>query len=70
MASVTVFGGTGFLGHHIVEGLIREGATVRAAVPHPNRAAIRGGPERGQLAAVAADVRDEGTVAAADSRAG
>ena len=65
MASVTVFGGTGFLGRHIVEGLIREGATVRAAVRHPNRAAIRGGPERGQLAAVAADVRDEGTVAAA-----
>jgi uncharacterized protein YbjT (DUF2867 family) len=65
MTLVTVFGGTGFLGHHIVEDLAREGIAVRIAVRHPDRASVPGGPERGQVASVAADVRDEGAVAAA-----
>ena len=59
MALVTVFGGTGFLGRHIVETLAREGATIRIAVRHPAP------PEGDQLASVTADIRDEGAVAAA-----
>jgi uncharacterized protein YbjT (DUF2867 family) len=37
---VTVSGGTGFLGHHIVEALARESTTVRVAVRHPDGAVI------------------------------
>jgi NADH dehydrogenase len=59
MALVTVFGGTGFLGRHIVEHLARDGAIVRIAVRRP-------APARGdQLAPVMADIRDENAVAAA-----
>src|SRR5712672_2119798 len=35
--SVTVFGGTGFIGRHLVPLLLRNGATVRLAVRHPGR---------------------------------
>ena len=35
MALVTVFGGTGFLGRHIVESLVRDGVSIRVAVRHP-----------------------------------
>ena len=35
--SVTVFGGTGFIGRHLVALLLRHGATVRLAVRHPGR---------------------------------
>ena len=34
---ITVFGGTGFIGRHLVELLLRGGATVRVAVRHPYR---------------------------------
>jgi uncharacterized protein YbjT (DUF2867 family) len=34
--SITVFGGTGFIGRHLVTLLLRSGATVRVAVRHPN----------------------------------
>jgi uncharacterized protein YbjT (DUF2867 family) len=34
---VTVFGGTGFIGRHLVALLLRGGVTVRVAVRHPNR---------------------------------
>ena len=36
--SVTVFGGTGFIGHHLVPLLVRSGETVRLAVRQPGRA--------------------------------
>jgi NADH dehydrogenase len=65
MTLVTVFGGTGFLGRHIVQNLIRAGANIRVAVRHPDRAAIQADPDVGQLASLAADVRDEAAVAAA-----
>jgi uncharacterized protein YbjT (DUF2867 family) len=65
MTLVTVFGGTGFLGRHIVEGLAREGVTVRVAVRHPDRAVIPDGLVGRQLASVAADIRDAAAVAAA-----
>ena len=61
---VTVFGGSGFLGRQIVERLAAEGASVRVAVRHPERAAFleRLGGD-GQIELVAADVWDEETVA-------
>jgi NADH dehydrogenase len=64
MALVTVFGGTGFLGRHIVESLARDGVTVRIAVRHPDRAVTPAGPEGQRLASVTADIRDESAVAA------
>src|SRR5262249_35491623 len=33
---ITVFGGTGFIGRHLVTLLLRSGATVRVAVRHPD----------------------------------
>ena len=63
---VTVFGGSGFLGRQIVERLAAEGASVRVAVRHPERASFleRLGGD-GQIELVAADVWDEKTVAGA-----
>ena len=46
MKLVTVFGGTGFLGRYIVEGLAREGVTVRIAVRHPDRAILHAAPDK------------------------
>src|SRR5215471_4964760 len=34
---ITVFGGTGFIGRHLVALLLQDGATVRVAVRHPDR---------------------------------
>jgi uncharacterized protein YbjT (DUF2867 family) len=55
MTTVTVFGGTGFLGRRLVRHLAAEGAAVRIAVRSPDLA-------RGELRA---DVRDQASVAAA-----
>jgi uncharacterized protein YbjT (DUF2867 family) len=38
--SITVFGGTGFIGRHLVPLLVRSGATVRVAVRHPGRVQV------------------------------
>ena len=63
---VTVFGGSGFLGRHIVRYLAAEGTNVRVGVRHPERASFleRFGWE-GQIELVQADVWDESTVARA-----
>jgi uncharacterized protein YbjT (DUF2867 family) len=63
---VAVFGGSGFLGRRIVERLAAEGAEVRVAVRHPERAALltRSG-RAGQITAVHADVWEKATVAPA-----
>jgi len=63
---VTVFGGSGFLGRQIVKYLAAEGASVRVAVRHPERASFleRLGPD-GQIELVHADLWDETTVARA-----
>jgi uncharacterized protein YbjT (DUF2867 family) len=62
---VTVFGGTGFLGRRIVRRLLGRGFAVRVAVRHPERVqAVFRSNEPAPLA-VAADVHDEGAVAAA-----
>jgi uncharacterized protein YbjT (DUF2867 family) len=38
--SITVLGGTGFIGRHLVPLLLRSGATVRVAVRHPDRVQV------------------------------
>ena len=56
---VTVFGGSGFLGRHIVGRLAGQGAKVRAASRHPERTDVPGtGVEGGEIDSVYADVRD------------
>ena len=37
---ITVFGGTGFIGRHLVALLLQSGETVRLAVRHPDRVKI------------------------------
>src|ERR671919_985529 len=63
LGRVTVFGGSGFLGREIVRRLAEDGAEVRVAVRHPERAAFLTGPgNAGQITALHADVWDEATV--------
>jgi NADH dehydrogenase len=63
---VTVFGGAGFLGRSIVNTLARQGALVRVACRRPDEA-LRCKPmgDVGQVAPVAANIRDDASVAAA-----
>jgi uncharacterized protein YbjT (DUF2867 family) len=57
MSTVTVFGGTGFLGRAIVRRLAADGADVRVAVRHPERAAFLADLDgAGRIAALQADV--------------
>ena len=66
MTTVSVFGGTGFLGRRLVKRLAAEGTTVRVAVRHADRArsALQAaGLDR--IAVFSADVRDQAAVAAA-----
>jgi NADH dehydrogenase len=65
---VTVFGGTGFLGREIVKSLHDQGVAVRIAVRHPERARPQY-PAAENIDAVAADVRDPASVAAATAGA-
>ena len=44
--SITVFGGTGFIGRHLVALLLQSGATVRLAVRHPRRDHLGGSGHR------------------------
>jgi NADH dehydrogenase len=63
---ITVFGGSGFLGSQIVWRLAEDGADVRAAVRHPERASfLTKESKAGQITPVYADVWDEATVARA-----
>ena len=63
---ITVFGGSGFLGRQIVKRLAADGARVRVAVRHPERASFleRSG-RAGQITAVYADVWEEASVGGA-----
>jgi uncharacterized protein YbjT (DUF2867 family) len=62
--SITVFGGTGFIGRHLVPLLLRSGATVRVAVRHPCRVQVT--TESAQAAEyIQADVLDDVAVGAA-----
>lgn len=63
---VTVFGGAGFLGRSVVRALARRGAQVRVACRRPDEA-LRCKPmgDVGQVVPVAANIRDDASVAAA-----
>jgi NADH dehydrogenase len=62
----TVFGGSGFLGRHLVRRLAADGWRLRVAVRDPEAAAfLKPMGDVGQVAPMAADVRDEAAVARA-----
>lgn len=63
---VTVFGGAGFLGRHLVRGLTRQGFTVRVATRHPDRAQfLKPLGDVGQVVPMAASVTHQASVQAA-----
>ena len=61
--TVTVFGGTGFLGRRIVRHLRSHGFPVRTASRHPDRGHRLFGPDNPQLQSVGANIHDERSVA-------
>ncbi len=61
--TVTVFGGTGFLGRRIIRHLRYREFSVRIASRHPDRGHRLFGPDDPQLQSVEADVHDERSVA-------
>src|SRR5215468_7820049 len=61
---ITVFGGTGFIGRHLVALLLRSGATVRVAVRHPGRATMAV-EATNSLEIVQADIHDQTNVGSA-----
>jgi uncharacterized protein YbjT (DUF2867 family) len=63
--TVTVFGGTGFLGRRIVRHLRCHGFPVRIASRHPDRGRGLFGPDGPQLQSVGANIHDERSVAEA-----
>jgi uncharacterized protein YbjT (DUF2867 family) len=68
--SVTVFGGTGFIGRHLVPMLVRSGKTVRVTVRHPGRvqmATVSGQPAELIQADVLDDVGVGAAIAGADA---
>ena len=66
MTTVSVFGGTGFLGRRLVKRLAAEGATVRVAVRHPERAgSALSQAALAHVTIVRADVDERSSVAAA-----
>jgi len=63
---VTVFGGSGFLGRHLIRRLAAEGHIIRVAVRDPERALfLKVMGKIGHIVPVAADVRDPHSVARA-----
>ena len=60
---VTVFGGTGFLGRHVVRHLLDQSLSVRIASRHPERVPSPSGGSA--LQSIRADINDEAAVAAA-----
>ena len=61
---ITVFGGTGFIGRHLVALLLHSGATVRVAVRHPGRATMAVEATNSREI-VQADIHDETSVGSA-----
>jgi uncharacterized protein YbjT (DUF2867 family) len=61
--TVTVFGGTGFLGRRVARHLRKSGFSIRIASRHPNRGHELFGVDDPQLQSVAANIHDERSVA-------
>ena len=67
----TVFGGSGFVGRHVVRRLARAGMAIRVAVRDPEAAQfLKPMGKLGQIVAVATDIADEASVARAVQGAG
>ena len=65
-ALVVIFGGSGFLGRHIVRRLAKANYRIRVAVRRPNEALfVKTCGRVGQVEIVAANIRDDGSVVAA-----
>lgn len=63
--TITVFGGTGFLGRHIIWALAKSGATIRVATRSPQHAYfLRPAGDVGQVVPVFCDIRNEDSIAA------
>jgi len=63
---VTIFGGSGFLGRHLVRRLAPGGVTIRVAVRDPEAAQfLKPAGDAGQIVPVQANLRDQASVAAA-----
>jgi len=69
LRTVTVFGGTGFLGRYIVRHLLDLGDAVRVASRHPERSQQIFKGETSRLASIHADVNEEASIGAAVSGA-
>jgi NADH dehydrogenase len=66
MTTISVFGGTGFFGRRLVQRVVAEGASVRVAVRHSERArSILDAVDLDRVTILRADVRDQASVAAA-----
>src|SRR3546814_7713667 len=64
--TVTVFGGSGFIGRYVVQRLARDGWTIRVAVRHPGRASfLRPLGDIGQITPLCVPLQDAEAVAAA-----
>src|SRR5258705_4436249 len=61
--TVTVFGGTGFLGRRVVRHLRKREFSVRIASRHPDRGHRLFGPDDPQIQSVEANIQDERSVA-------
>ena len=61
--TVTVFGGTGFLGRRVARHLLEHGFSIRIASRHPSRAHALFGLDDPQLQSVEADIHDERSIA-------
>ena len=62
--SITVFGGTGFIGRHLVSLLVRSGATVRVAVRDRHKVQVTTKSDQA-VEYIQADLLDDVTVGAA-----
>lgn len=61
---VTIFGGSGFIGRHIVQRLAKRGWRLRIAVRHPSKAQfLKPLGDVGQIAPIRCDVAEEGSIA-------
>ena len=64
--SITVFGGSGFIGRYLVQRLARHGWIIRIAVRYPDRALfLKPMGAIGQITPIAASLHHEGSIAAA-----